>query len=329
MFSYKKLKQFLIDNIAIHRKVDLLYRNASYDYKSPRVNMGQLQAELNRQKTAITSINDFEFQVFSQFGEDGIIQFLINHLPVKNKTFIEFGVENYKEANTRFLLVNNYWSGMVIDGSEENVDQIKKDPISGYFDLRAVCSFITKENINELMSAAGFQPDLGLLSIDIDGNDYWVWNEMNVLNPDIIISEYNALMGMEDQLTIPYQPDFVRNRTNHFSLYGASLAALTSLAKKKGYFFIGCNSAGNNAYFIHEKHRGTCMFPEISVEAGYRFCSFSESRNAQGLRNRGKDKIYAVSNTPLYDIEKEKVVPFDAEKVVASLIRAGKFNGIH
>ena len=115
------------------------------------------------------------FGAFSQFDEDGIIQFLINHLEIKNQTFVEFGVENYEESNTRFLLINNNWQGMVMDGSEENVAYIKSDRVSRRYDLQAKCSFITKDNINDLLRQSGFGEDLGLLSIDIDGNDYWIW----------------------------------------------------------------------------------------------------------------------------------------------------------
>lgn len=325
----RKLKKSIIETLLSYKKIDLIHKQAANDYKHAKINMGQIQARLNHDKKDIEKLSDVEFQVFSQFGDDGIIQFLVHHLPIKNKTFIEFGVENYKEANTRFLLVNDYWSGFVIDGDEENVNQIQNDNISGYFDLRTTCSFITKENINALMSNVGFDPEIGLLSIDIDGNDYWVWDTMNVLSPDIIICEYNALLGFEDQLTIPYRFDFVRNKSDYFSLYGASLPAMVELAKKKGYFFIGCNSAGNNAYFIKNKHKQNCIFRELTVEEGYHFNSFSESRDKSGKRNRGKDKIHALHNAELYDIKTNQIIRFDAEKVVASLLRSGKFNGIH
>ncbi|MEY4703568.1 MAG: hypothetical protein RIR96_1465 [Bacteroidota bacterium] len=324
-----KIIKSIKESLVSYRKIEFIHSKSMNDYKDARINMGQIQARLNNEKKDVKKLSDVEFQVFSQFGDDGIIQFLISHLPIKNKTFIEFGVENYKEANTRFLLVNNYWSGFVIDGSDDNVHQIKNDNISGYFDLRSKSSFITKENINELMSSVGFNHQVGLLSIDIDGNDYWVWNQLNVINPDIIISEYNALFGFEEQLTVPYRPDFVRGKSSFFSLYGASLSALVELAKKKGYFFIGCNSAGNNAYFIKNELRETCIFKEISAEEGYNFSSFSESRDNQGIRNRGKEKIYAVNNAEVYDIANDKIIRFDSEKVVASLLRSGKFKGIH
>ena len=120
----KKIKQLLIKKNIQFNMIYEIVKNLNTDIKSPKINLGRIQATLNREKNKIENPAEVEFQVFSQFGDDGIIQYLIDKLPIKNKTFIEFGVENYKESNTRFLLVNNAWSGMVIDGSLENVNQI-------------------------------------------------------------------------------------------------------------------------------------------------------------------------------------------------------------
>ena len=126
------------------------------------------------------NIQDYEFKVFSQFGDDGIIQFLIKKAQIINKYFIEFGVEDYSESNTRFLLMNNNWSGFIMDGSRETVDKIIKQPYFWKYDLQAIQAFVTKKNINELIGQTGWQVgDIGLLSIDIDGNDYWVWEEID------------------------------------------------------------------------------------------------------------------------------------------------------
>src|SRR5688572_5152319 len=163
--------------------IDALLKN---DMKSPKVNLGQIQSYLNNQRPSINSLHDVEFQVFSQWGDDGIIQYLINKIEITNKIFVEFGVENYRESNTRFLLINNNWSGLVIDGSKDNIDYIKKDTVTWAYDLHSKCSFITKENINQIISGfleKGYEKEIGILSIDIDGNDYWIWKEISVVNP--------------------------------------------------------------------------------------------------------------------------------------------------
>ena len=103
---------------------------------------------LNNQKENIASLDEVEFQVFSQRGEDGVIQYIINKIEIPNKVFVEFGVETYTESNTRFLLMNNNWSGLIIDGSKKNINFIKRDFIYWKYDITALESFITKDNIN-------------------------------------------------------------------------------------------------------------------------------------------------------------------------------------
>ena len=211
--------------------------------------------DINRSQTSdiIDNLHLSEFKVFSQFGDDGIIQFLIDYLKIENKTFIEFGVENYKEANTRFLLINNNWKGLIMDGSEKNMNQVQQEDIYWRYDINALAAFITKDNINSLIINNGFEGEIGLLHIDIDGNDYWIWKEINCIQPIIVIVEYNSIFGCENSWSIPYDKDFYRTNYHYSNLYyGASLLSLCDLAEEKGYYFIGCNSNGNNAYFVRK-----------------------------------------------------------------------------
>jgi len=310
---------------SIYEKTNNLYS----DIKSPKINLGRLQASLNNSKTLIDNLSEVEFQVFSQFGDDGIIQFLIDKLPIINKTFIEFGVENYKESNTRFLLVNNCWSGMVIDGDIKNIDQIKSSQLYSFFDLKAVSSFITKDNINNLISSSGLKKEIGILSIDIDGNDFWVWQALQEIEPQIIICEYNSLFGFDDALTIPYHPGFIRGISSPLSYYGTSLKAAYLLAQERGYFFIGCNSAGNNAYFINNKLRSFCPISEKTPESGFIFSAFSESWDNTGEPIRGRNKIKIIDGLDVVDITNMQTMKFNAESIIASLVSANKFRGFY
>ena len=213
-------------------------------------NFGLVNSKINKEKLN-KNLNDYEFQIFSQFGDDGIIQYLIQELKIEDKTFIEFGVENYDEANTRLLLESFGWSGLVIDASKTNVLHIIKQDYYWRNNLNVACDFITKENINKILENNNFKKKIGILSIDIDGNDYWIWKEITNVDPSIVIVEYNARFGSENSVTIPYKENFNRMNTNFNNLYyGASLSALTKLAKEKNYSLIGTNSNGNNAYFI-------------------------------------------------------------------------------
>lgn len=246
-----------------------------------------------------------EFRVFSQWGEDGIIQFLLDHIQIDRKLFIEFGVQNYTESNTRFLLVNNKWAGLILEANEDNINYIKNDPLYWQYNAKVVEAFITKDNINDLIEQNGVQGEIGLLSIDIDGNDYWIWQAIDVVMPAIVIVEYNFRFGKDRAVTIPYTENFVRSQAHHSMIYyGASLKALYLLAQEKGYVFVGCNSAGNNAFFVRKDLKPECI-EELTVEEGYVAAQFRESRdqNNQLLYLSPQEEEKLLASLPLVEIE--------------------------
>ena len=260
------------------------------------------QAALTIQLSTVhlSNINAYEFKAFSQFGDDGIIQYLINTLSISNKTFVEFGVENYEEANTRFLLMHNNWRGLVIDANQAHINHITSRHDYWMYDLTAVCSFITKENINEILAQHDFSGQIGILSIDIDGNDYWIWKEINVINPEIVIVEYNSVFGAERAITIPYASDFSRSAAHYSHLYaGCSLAALAHLATQKGYSLAGSNKAGNNAYFV--RNDKLQIIKAKSVNDVYVASNFRESRNKNGQMNfvSGTQRLACIKGMPV------------------------------
>ena len=224
-----------------------------------------------------------EFKVYSQFGDDGLIQFLVNNLEIQNNFFLEFGVEDYIESNTRFLLLNNNWKGVVFDASEDKIKKIKTQTWFWKHDLTAECNFITKSNINKLIRKHRIE-NVGLFHIDIDGNDYHILKEIDFtyLNPDIVIVEYNSLFGIDLPISIPYIETFNRTQFHYSNLYaGASLKAYFDLLTNRGYSFIGCNSAGNNGYFVKNTLLNSKVQPQ-SLSKGFRERTFRESRNQAG-----------------------------------------------
>ncbi len=252
------------------------------------------------------NIPSFEFKVFSQFGEDGILQYLIREteLPATAHNFVEFGVETYKEANTRFLVMNNNWRGMVIDGSEKNIKAIKESNLYWRHDLTAVCAFIDKNNINNLIKGAGFSGEIGILSVDIDGNDYYVWDAINVVNPIIVVAEYNSVFGSEYAVSVPYDPNFIRSRAHYSYLYwGCSIKALEMVGKRKGYTLVGSNSAGNNVFFVRNDYLNN-IIPKTAKEA-YVESKFRESRDTNGNLTylSGLKRIEEIKHLPVYDVE--------------------------
>ena len=228
------------------------------------------------------ALADREFRVFSQWGEDGIIQHLIREVPVAQRVFVEFGVENYTEANTRFLLTHNNWSGLIFDGSEDHIRSVKKEALCWRHNLKAVAAFVTRENINTLLRENGLSGEIGLLSVDVDGNDYWVWEAIDAVQPAIVVIEYNARFGPERAVTVPYDAAFVRQKA-HYSMiyYGASLAALVALGRRKGYAFVGANTAGNNAFFVRRELKPDSL-PELTAAGGFVACQFREARDQEG-----------------------------------------------
>ncbi len=263
-------------------------------------------------------IHNSEFRVFSQWGEDGIIQFLIKTVKIKHKIFVEFGVENYLQSNTRFLLVNNNWSGFVIDGSKKNIEYIKQDSIYWAHNLKAVCKFITKDNINELLLKNGISDDIGILSVDIDGNDYWVWESINCVSPRIVICEYNSIFGKKVKVTTPYRDDFVRNKY-HFSntVYGASISSLVSLAATKGYSLVAGNSSGNNIFFV----RNDLLTPEIrevSIDQVYQESKFREyfSDNGNLTFDNFEQRRKKIENVEIFELSTKSLVRLKDIKLV-------------
>lgn len=249
-------------------------------------------------------LRDVEFKVFSQFGDDGIVHYLTTRIAPSSTTFIEFGVEDYLESNTRFLLMHQNWSGFVMDGSPENIARLSTWPILWKYDLQACAAFIDRDNINALLAVPGFPKALGLLHIDLDGNDYWVWERITAVEPTIVIVEYNSVFGMDRPISVPYDPSFNRTRAHSSNLFwGSSLAALHHLAQKKGYAFVGCNSAGNNAYFVRrDQLRGGIA--EVSLADGYVASRYRESRDPQGRLTylRADERIKAIRGTTVVNV---------------------------
>lgn len=264
--------------------------------------LGRIEAKLNAVQTA-GDPRDYEFKVYSQWGEDGIIDHLISRISVTSRSFVEFGVENYTEANTLFLLKHRYWRGLVVDGSHEHIARIKRTAEYWRYDLRADASFITRDNINDIITRNGLNGELGLLSIDIDGNDYWVWEAITCVNPCIVVAEYNSLFGSVAKISIPYKDDFVRSVADPTNMYyGASIAALDHLAQVKGFSLVASNSAGNNVFFVRNDLLGSLK--RLTPQEAYVPAAFREAHTEQGevLHLTFAERQAAISQKPVVEI---------------------------
>jgi hypothetical protein len=263
------------------------------------INQGRLLART----AAGDDFADRGFKVTSHWDEDGLIQYLVDSCDIPDHTFVEFGVGDYSEANTRFLVFKDNWSGLILEGNTADVEAIRNAPWYWRYTVNAVNTFITRDNINTLLTQNGMGGDIGLLSVDIDGVDYWVWQAIEAISPRIVICEYNGIYGGVAAVSVPYAEDFDRFARHYSGLYaGASLQAMVHLGRQKGYTFIGTNAGGNNAFFLRDD-----VFASGTVkpsQRGFFTPLFREARTADGTLSylgMGQSK-HLIADLPVVDV---------------------------
>jgi len=224
--------------------------------------------ELLRNKLPLPDLNDVEFQNFSQHREDGVLLYLFSLLGTTNRRCVEICAGDGVECNVANLIINHDWTGLLFDGSIDNVALAKafysgrKDGIEVY-PPQVVQAWITAENINDLIRAQGFEGEIDLLSLDIDGIDYWLWDAINCIQPRVVVLEFNQGLGSTRAVTIPNLPKFVYNGNNPY-YGGASLPAFIKLGRKKGYRLVGAERTGVNAFFVRNGV-GDDVLPEVPI----------------------------------------------------------------
>ena len=265
--------------------------------------MGRIESHRVRAQT-FADIRDAEFKVFSQSGEDGILQYLLAKVPVTSRTFVEIGVEDYRESNTRFLLQNDNWSGLIIDRGTSHLAFLESSSLRWRYRVDGVSAFVTPGDIDAVLTDGGFQGEIGLLSIDIDGNDYWLFEAIKAVEPQIVVIEYNSMFGPDLPVTVPYDPAFDRFEAHYSGLYfGASLSALCELAVARGYRFVGSSSSGVNAFFVRADL--AAALPEMTAAEGWVASAARESRDRRGhLTYVGEvsQQLRLIGHLPLYNV---------------------------
>lgn len=184
------------------------------------------------------------FRLLSQNQEDGILWALFQQVGTTSKRFVELG-SGASGGNAAMLAGEFGWTGLLVEG-----DRGKAEYAGRRFPrTTAVCAWITPESVNALLEQHGYAGEVDLLSVDIDGNDYWVWKAITVCTPRVLMLEYNSMFGPEKAVSVPYDPKFSR-RDHRFCYYGASLSAMTRLSASKGYRLVAVEPTGVNAFFI-------------------------------------------------------------------------------
>ncbi len=269
--------------------------------------LGEIQIELSKKKyNQISNIREAELKIFSQFGEDGIIDYLLYKLKLNSKIkFIEIGTGDYEEANTRFLCESRICSGLLIDKIKD-LKFVQKRDFFWKNDLYFCQKTITPSNISSVINSYGFKNDCNLLSIDIDGNDFWVLKNIELSHVDIVVAEYNPLFGSNLSLTVPQDDNFDRNRFKKI-FYGASLTAIIELMESKGFMFVGANSACNNAFFINKNKKEFFLNLKVEELKEYTKFTFREIKENSYKENQISNLIDKIKDFEIYDLNKKKI----------------------
>ena len=269
-----------------------------------------LNLELNFDK--IQNLEIVNYKVFSQHGEDGISQYLIKKLNLKEIKFVEIGTEDYSESNTRYIYQTMNCEGLIIDPYRNLQSQIQKYISLTSNKLKMHNDYVDKENILKILKKYNFEKNIDLFSIDIDGIDYWIIKELPKKISKIFIAEYNPFFGPKAEVTVPYIKNF--NRTNyHYSnlCYGVSLKALINLMKKKEYIFIGSNNKNTNAFFVSNDYMNKIPIKVSNLENLEIFtnCKIRESKDKDGKFNfkENDEIIEEIRDTEVLNLVTNKI----------------------
>lgn len=273
--------------------------------------IGKVQITLNRNRyDEIEDLTETEVKIFSQNGEDGIIDYLINRLKIDKKNFVEIGVGNYRESNTRFLYNTYHSKGLIIDYINDMEKQVKQHVNFWKGDLRIINEQIDSGNIQDSLNR-GCNYEIDLFSIDIDSIDYWIIDKLKNNISKIFVAEYNPVFGSKLEVSVPNISGFDRSKYHYSHLcYGMSLKALINLMDKKGYYFIGSNIQKINAFFISKEFKKEIFFKNIKIKSldQYTDSNIRDSRDDKNNLNYLSDdfKLKEIENCEVVNLKDDK-----------------------
>jgi hypothetical protein len=265
----KNVARGLVDRVASRIETRL---GSTFDPRTaPATKIGQRQLwhhyRLQIDAGRAPKLSETGFRCFSQFEEDGIVLFIMAALNIPQGVFLDLGSADGVNSNCANLALNFGWRGFFFDGNEANIARgrtfYENHPDTWAYPPVFVCAMINRENINQLLTEASVPPEVDFMSIDIDGNDYWVWDAISVTSPKVVIIETHIEFGMKN-LVVPYDKDYIYPG-KHPDYHGASPVAMEKLARRKGYRLVGANSYGFNNIYIREGLAP--MVPSVSVES--------------------------------------------------------------
>ena len=273
--------------------------------------IGKVQISLNRNKyDEVEDLIETEVKIFSQNGEDGIIDYLVHKLKVDKKNFIEIGVGNYRESNTRFLYNRYHPKGLIIDYIDDMKKKVTKHVNFWKGDLRICNQKIDADNILDILNK-NCDYEIDFFSIDIDSIDYWIIKKLKNNISKIFVAEYNPVFGAELEVTVPNISGFERSKYHYSYLcYGMSLKALINLMDQKGYYFIGTNLQKINAFFILKEFKKEVFFKNIKIKSldNYTNSNIRDSRDINNNLNflSGNNKFKEIKDCEVINLKDNK-----------------------
>ena len=225
----------------LNASVDDGIRSTQYPDVASQLQLKLTYRALVESGGVLPGLKEAGFKAFSQTDEDGILLYIFSIIGTANKTCVEICAGTGIECNTANLLINHGWHGFLVDRSEASVkigqEFYKKNPCTHVYPPVFVHSWITRDNINDVLGKNGFEGEINLLSIDLDGVDYWIWDAIKVIRPRVVVVEYNDIIGPDKAMTVPYRDDFnayiYPTTLNMPNFCGASLAAFVKLAGER------------------------------------------------------------------------------------------------
>ena len=243
-----------------------LYNEVSATNRGVQKLLEHSYRELARRQSA-PSLFDVGLRCFSQSEEDGLLLYVFSLIGTTNKKVVEICAGDGIECNAANLIIHHGWRGLLVDGDEQNIIRGRRFYArcrdTFFYPPFFAHTWITAENANKVVLEHGFGGDIDLLSLDLDGMDYWIWKSLTCVQPRVVILEFTSRWGPYRAVTIPYQPDFRANWDRMPWCYGASLAAFVKLGRERGYRLVGTNWHGFNALFLRSDV-GVDLFPEVS-----------------------------------------------------------------
>ena len=273
--------------------------------------IGKVQISLNRNKyDEVEDLIETEVKIFSQNGEDGIIDYLVHKLKVDKKNFVEIGVGNYRESNTRFLYNRYHPKGLIIDYIDDMKKKVTKHVNFWKGDLRICNQKIDADNILDILNK-NCDYEIDFFSIDIDSIDYWIIKKLKNNISKIFVAEYNPVFGAELEVTVPNISGFERSKYHYSYLcYGMSLKALINLMDQKGYYFIGTNLQKINAFFILKEFKKEVFFKNIKIKSldNYTNSNIRDSRDINNNLNflSGNNKFKEIEDCEVINLKDNK-----------------------